>query len=285
MISKGARLTAAATAAGLLTIGAAMAAQPVPMGIDLQPSNSPIMTEIRWFHNALLLPIITVITLFVLGLLIYVMARFNSKTNPVPSKTTHHVGLEVAWTVIPIIILIVIAIPSFQLLYKEQTIPRADITVKATGNSWYWSYTYPDHGGFEFNSNMIPDSERRDPVNQPRLLAVDNEMVVPVGAVVRVQVTANGVLHAFAVPAFGVKIDAVPGRLNETWFRAERTGVYYGQCSELCGRLHAFMPIAVRVVEPQAFASWVDDARRRFAATPPANAVADATPAALSATR
>lgn len=260
------------------TAGAALAAQPVPYGINLQPSATPIMTEIHWFHNAILLPIITATTLFVLALLIIVMVRFNRKANPVPSKTTHHVGLEVAWTVVPIILLIIIAIPSFQLLYREQIIPRADITVKATGNSWFWSYTYPDHGNFEFRSNMLrEENNERETVarrmgrelrDMPRLLAVDNEMVVPVGATVRVQVTATDVLHAFAVPAFGIKVDAVPGRLNETWFRAERPGIYYGQCSELCGRDHAFMPIAVRVVTPEQFTAWVEDARRRFAADP-----------------
>ncbi len=269
------RRMAVAAGALLAMTGLALAAQPVDRGLTFQPAATPIMEEIVWFHNAILLPIITATCLFVLGLLIYVAVRFNQKSNPVPSKTTHNQTLEVVWTVVPIIILIVIAIPSFQLLYREQTIPRPDMTVKVTGYQWYWGYEYPDHGGFRFDSYMMDDAARAlairngRPANEtPRLLAVDNEMVVPVNAVVRVQVTANDVLHAFAMPAFGVKIDAVPGRLNETWFKATRPGLYFGQCSELCGKDHAFMPLAIRVVSQQEFATWVDGARRRFASNP-----------------
>jgi cytochrome c oxidase subunit 2 len=272
-------LTTALGAGGAwVAASAAFAAQPVPYGVNLQPAASPIMAEMHWFHGAILLPIITAVSLFVLALLVYCVVRFNAKANPVPSRTTHHVGLEVAWTVVPIVILIVIAIPSFQLLYREQVLPPVDVTVKATGSAWRWSYQYPDHGNFEFTSNMLREEggERERTARQmgrsldqmPRLLAVDNEMVVPVGKVVRVLVTASDVLHAWTVPAFGVKVDAVPGRVNDLWFRADRPGIYYGQCSELCGRDHAFMPIAVRVVSEQDFAAWVEDARRRFAATP-----------------
>ena len=275
MIWTGFGRAASAACALIASTGLALAAQPVDRGINLQPAASPIMEEIHWFHGWVLMPVITVVTLFVLALLIIVVVRFNAKANPVPSKTTHHVGLEVAWTVVPIVILIGIAIPSFQLLYREQIIPRADMTVKVTGFQWYWGYEYPDHGGFRFDSYMMDDAARsaairagRPASEVPRLLAVDNEMVVPVNAVVRVQVTAADVLHAFAMPAFGVKVDAVPGRLNETWFKATRPGLYFGQCSELCGKDHAFMPLAIRVVSQQEFATWVEGARRRFAVDP-----------------
>nr|WP_245901910.1 cytochrome c oxidase subunit II [Phreatobacter oligotrophus] len=248
--------------------------QPSPGALGFQESASPIMDFIHWFHNGFLLPIITVICIFVAGLLAYCIYRFSEKRNPVPSKTTHHVGLEVAWTVIPVLILIVIAIPSFRLLYQQQVIPRADMTIKATGSSWRWTYDYPDHGNFSFVSNMQTDDERRQRIQAgaparevPRLLAVDNEVVVPVNKTIRVQVTSSDVMHAFAVPGFGIKVDAVPGRLNETWFRATREGIFYGQCSELCGKDHAFMPIAVRVVSEQAFAAWVEDAKKKFADT------------------
>lgn len=229
--------------------------QPKPWQMGLQAPATPVMENIHAFHDGLLVPIITVISLFVLGLLIYVMARFNKKANPVPSKLTHHTGLEVAWTVIPIVILVVIAIPSFRLLFLEQTIPPADVTLKATGQSWYWDYEYPDNGGVTLTSNMVKEQDLKP--GQPRLLTVDNEAVVPVNKVVRLQVTSGGVLHSFAMPSFGVKIDAVPGRLNESWFKATREGVYHGQCSELCGSLHAFMPIVIRVVSQQEFDAWV----------------------------
>ncbi len=262
--------------------------QPVPGGLAFQESASPIMDFIIWFHNWLLLPIITIICIFVAGLLLWCIYRYSEGRNPKPSTTTHHVGLEVAWTVIPVVILIIIAIPSFRLLYQQQVIPRADMTIKATGASWRWSYDYPDHGNFNFVSNMQTDAERQQRIQAgtpahevPRLLAVDNEVVVPVNKVIRVQVTSSDVLHAFAVPSFGIKIDAVPGRLNETWFRATREGIYFGQCSELCGKDHAFMPIAVRVVSEQAFAAWVEDAKRRFAsADRPTTVAANDIPAA-----
>jgi cytochrome c oxidase subunit 2 len=212
------------------------------------------MEFIHDFHHGLLITI-TVITLFVLALLVYIAVRFNAKANPVPSKVTHHTGLEIAWTVVPILILVGIAIPSFRLLYMQQVIPQADMTIKATGAQWYWSYEYPDNGGISFDANMVPENQIKP--GQPRLLAVDNEVVVPVNKTVRVQVTGADVIHAFAMPSFGVKVDAVPGRLNETWFKAEREGVFYGQCSELCGTNHAYMPIAIRVVSESEFTKWV----------------------------
>jgi cytochrome c oxidase subunit 2 len=240
--------------------GAAFGDQPKPWEITLQEAATPVMENIISFHN-LLLVIITVITLFVLALLVIVVVKFNAKANPVPSRTTHNTLIEVAWTLIPVLILVAIAVPSFRLLFQQLDIPKADLTVKVTGKQWYWSYAYPDNGKFEFDSLMAADK-------QPRLLGVDNEMVVPVNKVVRVQTTGADVIHAFAVPAFGVKIDSIPGRLNETWFKATKVGMYYGQCSELCGKDHAFMPIAVRVVTDQEFASWVEAAKKKFAANP-----------------
>jgi cytochrome c oxidase subunit 2 len=245
--------------------------QPAPWEYKLQEAGSPVMENIITFHN-LLLTIITIITLFVLGLLIAVVVKFNARANPVPSRTTHNTLIEVAWTLIPVLILVGIAVPSFRLLFLELDVPKADLTIKATGKQWYWSYAYPDNGKFEFDSLMAQDK-------QPRLLGVDNEMVVPVNKVIRVQTTGADVIHSFAVPAFGIKIDAIPGRLNETWFKATKTGMFYGQCSELCGKDHAFMPIAVRVVNDQEFASWVEAAKKKFA-TNPANSYASAGAAA-----
>jgi cytochrome c oxidase subunit 2 len=235
--------------------------QPVPWQLGFQKSAAPTMDDITWFHDVLLW-IITIITLFVLALLLIVIVKFNAKANPTPSKTTHNTLIEVAWTVIPVIILVAIAVPSFRILFFQLNTPPADVTIKATGKQWYWSYSYPD-SKFEFDSIMLKDNERKP--EQPRLLAVDNEMVVPVNKVIRVQVIGADVIHAFAVPSFGVKIDAIPGRLNETWFKATREGVYYGQCSELCGKDHAFMPISVRVVNEQAYTAWIADAKKKYA--------------------
>jgi cytochrome c oxidase subunit II len=244
---------------------AALAAlgQPSPWQLGMQQSASPVMDNIIWFHDFLLY-IITAITGFVLALLIIVMVRFNARSHPIPARTTHNTLLEVAWTNIPIVILLVIAVPSFKLLFFQLIPPPADLTVKATGKQWYWSYSYPDNGKFEFDSLMLKASELKQ--EQPRLLAVDNEMVVPINKNVHVIATAADVIHAFAVPSFGIKIDAIPGRINETWFKATREGVYYGQCSELCGKDHAFMPIAVRVVSEQAFATWIEEAKKKYAA-------------------
>ena len=256
----------AALAAGG-TVSAEELGQPHAWGFDLQTGVTPVMESIAKMHNGLLV-VITLITLFVTGLLVVAMVRFNARSNPVPSKTTHNTMIEVAWTIIPVLILVGIAVPSFRLLFLQLDLPKADLTVKATGKQWYWSYTYPDNGKFEFDSLIAHDK-------QPRMLAVDNELVVPVNKVVRVQVIGADVIHSFGVPAFGMKVDAIPGRLNETWFKATKTGVFYGQCSELCGRDHAFMPIAVRVVSEQDFAAWVETAKKKFASNP-ANAVASA---------
>jgi cytochrome c oxidase subunit II len=239
--------------------------QPAPWEYKLQESGSPVMDHIEWFHNWLLI-IITVITLFVLGLLIAVMVKFNAKANPVPSRTTHNTLIEVAWTIIPVAILVGIAIPSFRLLFQELDIPKADMTIKATGKQWYWSYAYPDNGKFEYDSLLACD-ETRTKCQPPRLLSVDNELVVPVNKIVRVETTGADVIHSFAVPAFGIKIDAIPGRLNETWFQATKVGMYYGQCSELCGKDHAYMPIAVRVVTDQEFTTWIEAAKKKYASS------------------
>ena len=232
--------------------------QPAPWEYTLQESATPVMDYINWFHNWLL-GTITVITLFVLVLLILVVVKFNARANPVPSRTTHNTLIEVAWTLFPVLILVAIAVPSFRLLFLELDVPKADLTIKATGKQWYWSYAYPDNK-FEFDSLMSQDKK-------PRLLGVDNEMVVPVNKIVRVQTTGADVIHSFAVPAFGIKIDAIPGRLNETWFKATKTGMFYGQCSELCGKDHAFMPIAVRVVSEAEFAKWAEQAKNAYNGT------------------
>ena len=271
------RLSAYAVAAGALLAGtgAAMAelGQPAPWQLGLQQSASPVMTDITSFHDFLLW-IIGAITLFILVLLLIVMVRFNARANPTPSRTTHNAVIEIIWTIVPVVILVAIAIPSFRLLFLELDPPKADLTVKATGKQWYWSYNYPDDGNFEFDSLMVDDKDLKP--GQPRLLTVDNEMVVPVNKVVHVLVTGADVIHSFAVPSFGIKIDAVPGRLNETWFKATSEGRFHGQCSELCGKDHAFMPITVHVVNDADFAAWV--------ATEKKNAGLDATsPTAIAA--
>jgi cytochrome c oxidase subunit 2 len=240
-------------------VPAASLGQPEPWQLGLQSAATPVARSIVFFHNFLLV-IVMAITVFVVLLLLFVMMRFNAKANPVPSKTTHNTAVEVAWTVVPIMILIAIAIPSFRLLYFQRNIPEADITVKITGNKWYWSYEYPDQGGLAFDSNIKSDADALA-AGEPRQLAVDNPMVVPVNKTVRIIVTASDVIHAWTIPSFGSKIDAVPGRLNEDWFRAEIEGVYYGQCSELCGKDHAFMPIAVRVVSDSVFTGWMEKAK------------------------
>ncbi len=250
---------AAAASTGLA--GPALAAQPVDWQIRFQPAATEIMERITNFEIYTLWFIVP-ITLFVLALLIYVMVRFRASANPVPSRTSHNTTIEVVWTLGPVVILLAIAIPSFNLLNAQYSPPEADLTVKATGYQWYWGYEYQTENEVSFDSLMLADTDRaasgkEDLGVYPRLLAVDNEVVVPVGNTVRLLVTAADVLHAFAMPAFGVKMDAVPGRLNETWFNAEKEGLYYGQCSELCGKDHAFMPIAVRVVSQAQFDTWL----------------------------
>lgn len=232
--------------------------------LTFQDAATPNMADITWFHNSFLFPIILVITLFVTALLIYVMIRFSAKNNPNPSKTTHNSLVEVIWTVVPVIILIVIAIPSFRILYTQQDIPiDADLTIKATGYQWYWGYEYPDNDGMYFDSLPLEEDELTE--GKLRLLSVDNPLVVPAGAVVRVQVTSSDVIHNWAVPSFGVKMDAIPGRLNETWFKVDNPGIYYGMCSELCGVRHAFMPIEVHVMEEADYQAWLVSASEQFA--------------------
>ncbi|MDB9811119.1 cytochrome c oxidase subunit II [Candidatus Pelagibacter sp.] len=243
----------------------ASANQPKEWQLGFQNAASESMRDIVNFHNNLLLPIIIAISVFVLFLMIYACVRFSASRNPNPSKTTHNVAVEVLWTLIPCLILIVMAVPSFKILYKQDTIPKAEVTIKAIGYQWYWGYEYPDEN-IIFESYMIKEEDLKE--NQPRLLAVDNEVVVPVNKVVKVLITANDVLHAWALPSFGVKRDAVPGRINETWFKAEKVGTYYGQCSELCGIQHAFMPITVRVVTDEEYAQWLAEAKMKFAKEP-----------------
>ena len=221
-----------------------------------QDQVTPIGEEAAWFHNKLLLPLITIISLFVLALMLYVIVRFRRGANPVPTRTTHNTTLEVVWTLVPVLILVAIAIPSIRLLANQYNPPAADLTVKVTGNQWYWTYQYPDNGDFEIVSNGLSEKDAKAR-GEPRLLGVDERMVVPAGATVKVIITAADVIHSWGVPAFGVKLDAVPGRLNETWFKVDKPGLYYGQCFELCGARHAYMPIAVEVMEPAKFAAWV----------------------------
>jgi cytochrome c oxidase subunit 2 len=249
----------AAVTYGLMATDAtakALMGQPTPGGIALQPAASQLKHDAHFFHDVILMPIITLICLFVLGLIIWIVIRYNKKANPVPARWSHNTAIEIVWTVLPVLILVGISLFSFRLLFAYHDMPTPDLTVKATGNQWNWAYEYPDQGVPEYISNMLPEDQARAQ-NVPYRLAADEPIVVPVGKVVRVLVTAADVIHAFALPAFGLKTDAIPGRVNETWFRAERTGVFYGQCSELCGVDHAFMPIEIRVVTEAEFAAWV----------------------------
>ena len=246
----------------LLAAGPAWADKPVDWQVGMQPAATPIMEAIRWFEQYTLWFIVP-ITLLVLFLLAWVIIRYRASANPVPSRTSHNTLIEVVWTVGPVVILLFLAIPSFQLLTAQYTpIDEPSLTIKATGNQWNWDYEYQIEEPFSFNAAMLQEGQRsdfgkEDVAAYPRLLAVDNEIVVPVDATVRVLVTASDVIHAFAMPAFGIKVDAVPGRINETWFKATREGLYYGQCSELCGKDHAYMPIAIRVVSPELYETWV----------------------------
>ena len=251
-------------AAGLLAAGVAGAVEPEPWQMGFQPAASPVMEEIHTF-NDLLLWIIGAITVFVMVLLLIVIFRFNEKANPKPSKTTHNTLLEIVWTVVPIIILVVIAIPSFQLLYlvEKDADREMDMTIKAIGRQWYWSYEFPDHGNFTFDAYMIADEDLEE--GQVRLLETDNALVLPVETNIRILVTASDVLHNFAMPSMGLKMDAVPGRVNETWVRITKEGKFYGQCSELCGTGHAYMPIMIEAVSKEKFAEWVEQAKEEFA--------------------
>lgn len=233
-----------------------------PWQVSFQDAFSPVMQEIHEFHT-LLFVIMTGVVLIVLGILGYIILRFNAKRNPLPSKTAHNTVLEVIWTIVPVIILVVIAIPSLKLLYSSGRTPTYDMTLKVTGHQWYWTYNYPDHGDITFDSIPIPESDLK--AGQPRLLAVDNPVVVPVGATVQVLVNSDDVIHDWAVPSLGLKKDATPGRTNETWFRADVSGVFYGMCSELCGVNHYFMPIEVHALAKPDFDAWVEKAKQQFA--------------------
>ncbi len=275
------RLTATALTLGtvLASAGSALAGvgQPSPWELGLQDASTPVMVDIVWFHDFLLW-IISAIALFVLVLLAIVVLRFNARANPTPSRTTHNSLLEVAWTIVPVVILVAIAVPSFRLLFLELDNPKPDLTVKATGKQWFWSYSYPDNGNFEFDSLLVADKDLKP--GQPRLLTVDNDLVVPVNKVVHVLVTGADVIHSFAVPSFGIKIDAVPGRLNDTWFKATSEGLFHGQCSELCGKDHAFMPITVKVVSEPEFNDWIAKEKKNAGldSTPPTTLAASGPP-------
>jgi cytochrome c oxidase subunit 2 len=248
---------------------------PHDMGIGLQPPATELAERLDFLHNYVLLPIITVVVLLVLGLLFVVWFRFRESKNPVPSKITHNTPLEIAWTVVPTLILVFIAVFSFPLLYRQLEIPKPGLTIRAIGHQWYWSYEYPDNGNFTFDANLIEKADLKPGQNYP--LDTDNEVVLPVGVDIRIQITGADVIHSWTVPSFGVKHDAVPGRVNESWFNIERPGIYYGQCSELCGVRHAFMPIKVHAVPQEQFQAWVAEAQKKFAkvdGTPPATDVA-----------
>ncbi len=264
-------------ATSILTMGSAAAAQgqATPWQFGFQDAFSPVAHRMHDFHNILLV-IITAITLFVLLLLIYVVFRFNRKSNPVPSKTSHNTLIEVIWTLAPIIILLIIAIPSMSLLYYGDRVEKADMTLKAIGYQWYWGYEYVDEEGIAFDAVMLEADQLKE--GQPRLLATDNTIVLPVDTNIRVLVTAEDVLHSWAMPAFGVKMDAVPGRINETWMRIEKEGMYYGQCSELCGTRHGFMPIMIKAVSKDEYAKWLVQAKEKYAGIAPATTVASAAP-------
>ena len=256
--------TSVAGLAGALgAVGTAAAQAPSDWEMDFQEALSPSMERIVDF-NLMVTIIIVIITAFVFGLMAWIVYRYNAKRNPTPSKTTHNTMLEVAWTVVPVIILLIIAVPSFRLLYYTDSIEEADMTLKAIGHQWYWSYEYPDHGDFTFDAIILEDDELEE--GQLRLLATDEAVVLPVGAKIRLLTTADDVIHSWAVPALGVKMDSVPGRVNETWFQINREGTYYGQCSELCGTLHGFMPIMIEAVSQEDFDAWVEMAQEEYAA-------------------
>ncbi len=283
-------LIAALTAGALSLTNSAYAAvgAPTPAGIELQPAATEVMREITDFHSFLLV-IIVAISVFVLALLLWVMVRYNRRANPTPKKFTHNMFVEVVWTIVPVLILVVIAWKSFPLIYEQERIPEeAELTLKVTGNSWFWTLEYPDQG-VSIAANLLPEEEARAQ-GRPYLLATTEPLLVPVDTTIRVLVTSNDVIHAFAMPAFGVKEDAIQGRTNETWFRVDRPGVFYGQCSELCGVNHAYMPIEIHAVPRAEFEQWVAAQGGSFAstaapdtATPPAQAPA-ATPTETPAT-
>jgi cytochrome c oxidase subunit 2 len=240
----------------------AEAAEPKPWQLGFQPPATPVKDRLSAFHDELLV-IITLIAVFVLGLLVYVMWRFNHRRHPVPTRTSHNTVIEMLWTVVPVLILIIIAIPSFKLMYYMDRVPNPEMTIKVTGHQWYWSYEYPDQGGLAFDSNIIPDDQLK--AGQKRLLDVDNPLVVPADTIIRVQVTGTDVIHSWFVPSFGVQEYAIVGRLNESWMKIEQPGTYYGQCNQICGINHAFMPIKVEAMPKVAFQHWLEDAKKKFA--------------------
>jgi cytochrome c oxidase subunit 2 len=254
--------TLCAASAGFGEAAQAAVGKAVPWQLGFQGAATPVMRELNSFHNMLLVIIFT-IAIFVMCLLLYCFVKFNAKRNPTPTKTSHNTLLEVIWTAVPVLILVVIAIPSFKLLYFADRAEDAEMTIKAIGHQWYWSYEYPDNGDFTFDAVMLEDDERTG--DQPRLLATDNAIVLPVDTSIRLLTTASDVIHSWAIPAFGIKLDAVPGRINETWMRIEAPGLYYGMCSELCGIRHGFMPIMVKAVPKDEFRAWVEKAKREFA--------------------
>ena len=237
---------------------------PKPGAIGFLPGVTENAENMFWFHNWILLPVTIGISLLVLGLIVYIVWRFNETANPVPSRRTHNGLLEFAWTVAPALVLVVIAVPSFRLLSEQLIIPAPDLTIKVTASQWHWNYGYPkSEGGFAFDSLYVEDKDLKP--DQPRLITADHEMVVPVGKVIEVDVTSQDVIHSFSVPSFGIKIDAIPGRLNKTWFKADQIGMFYGQCSNICGIDHAFMPINVRVVSQADYEAWLVEAKKQFA--------------------
>lgn len=273
----GASLLAAAGAARAEDAGT-LVGQPTPEALGLQPAANALAHQAAAFHNDILMPIITVITLLVLGLLLWIVVRYRRAANATPSKISHNTLLEVIWTGVPVLILVVIAVPSFRLLYAQYEDKPVDVTIKATGHQWYWSYEYPDSDNLSFDSVMLTDEEAAK-AGAPRLLGVDNNMVVPAGKRVKLIITAADVIHSWAMPALKVKMDAVPGRLNQLQFQTpDKPGLYYGQCSELCGVRHGFMPIAMEVLPADKYADWITQAKAKFAASPTANQYADAGP-------
>jgi cytochrome c oxidase subunit 2 len=257
-------LAAALAELGVSQAGAQVVGAPSQGGIGFLPANGQIADNMFWFHNAILLPVITGICLLVLGLIVYIVWRFHETANPVPSRRTHHAGIEIIWTVLPALLLVFIAVPSFRLLAEQLIIPAPDLTVKVTASQWHWNYGYPkSEGGFAFDSLYVEDKDLKP--GQPRVITADHEMVVPVGKVIEVDVTSQDVIHSFSAPSFGIKIDAIPGRLNKAWFKAEHEGMFYGQCSNICGIDHAFMPINVRVLSQPDYEAWLAQAKKQFA--------------------
>ncbi len=269
--SKLIRTGALAYAAGIASVAsspvrAAVFGGPLPGQMGFLPAVTQNAEDIEWLHNWVLLPVITGISLLVLALLTYVVYRFNEKAHPVPSRRTHNSLLEIVWTVVPALLLVIIAVPSFRLLTLQLVLPPPDLTVKVTASQWHWNYGYPKaEGGFAFDSLIVDDKDLKP--GDIRLLTVDNPLVLPVNKSIEVDVSSQDVIHSFSVPSFGVKIDAIPGRLNKAWFKADREGVYYGQCSNICGIDHAFMPIEVRVVSQKAYDAWLLQAKKDFAAS------------------